>query len=214
VSTQQSEEARKDELHVLQTLISALTPLDRETRLRLLETITTFLQIEGVRFVKSGTMDIRDFVTSPSGAPAFATSDVSRSPAGPFSGRPDLSPKEFLLDKEPKTDVERVACLAFYLTHYRSLPEFKTLDISKLNTEAAQVKFSNPAMAVDNATKLGFLVPASKGLKQIGALGEQFVRALPDRDAAKAVRAKIRPRRSKRGGRGNGGEDSNATEEA
>ena len=115
-----------------------------------------------------------------------------------FSDRPDISPKEFILDKEPRTNVERVACLAYYLTHYLNMPHFKTLDISKLNTDAAQPKFSNAAVAVDNAAKMGFLVPAVKGMKQLGAFGEQFVRALPDREAAKAVRAKVRIRRGRK----------------
>lgn len=56
-----------------------------------------------------------------------------------------MVPKEFMVQKRPRTDIERVACLGFYLTHYRDTPHFKTLDISKLNTEAAQPKFTNAA---------------------------------------------------------------------
>ena len=81
--------------------------------------------------------------------------------------RTELSPKEFLLQKQPSTDVERVACLAYYLTTYRSMPHFRTVDISKLNTEAAQIKFANAAYTVTNATNAGFLVPAGKGNKQL-----------------------------------------------
>ena len=113
---------------------------------------------------------------------------------GSFSEDRSISPKEFMLEKQPRTDVERVACLAYYLTHYKATPHFKTLDISKMNTEAAQPKFSNAAKAVDNATKMGYLVPATKGNKQISAAGEQFVQALPDRDAAKEVMTKSRQR--------------------
>ncbi|HXM22491.1 MAG TPA: hypothetical protein VN948_14640 [Terriglobales bacterium] len=103
-----------------------------------------------------------------------------------------------MLEKQPRTDVEKVACLAYYLTHYRETPFFKTLDISKLNTEAAQTKFANPTVAVDNAGKQNYLVPASKGNKQLSALGEQFVQALPDRDKARAIMANARPRRKSR----------------
>ncbi len=109
-----------------------------------------------------------------------------------------MSPKEFVLQKQPRTDVERVACLAFYLTHYRNTPHFKTIDISKLNTEAAQSKLSNPAVAVDNATKTGYLAPAIKGTKQLSAPGEVFVQALPDREAAKAAMERIKPRKKSR----------------
>jgi hypothetical protein len=107
-----------------------------------------------------------------------------------------------MLDKGPATDVERVACLAYYLTHYRNQPHFKTIDISKVNTEAAQPKFSNAALSVNNATKRGYLAPAVKGHKQLSAAGEQFVRALPDREAARAMMQRVRTKRhSKRNGK-------------
>jgi len=106
-----------------------------------------------------------------------------------------MSPKEFMIEKQPRTDVERVACLAYYLTHYRDQPHFKTLDLSKLNTEAAQPKFSNAANSVNNAVKRGYLAPSTKGNRQLSAAGEQFVHALPDREAAKNAMANHRPRR-------------------
>jgi hypothetical protein len=115
-----------------------------------------------------------------------------------YSTDMSVSPKEFLLEKVPKTDVDRIACLAYYLTHYRSTLYFKTLDLSQLNTEAAQPKFSNAAVAVQNALNLGYLAPATKGQKQISAAGEQFVRLLPDRDAAQAEMSKYRRRKSSR----------------
>jgi hypothetical protein len=136
--------------------------------------------------------------------------DVGRTAESPQAARPtgeavsdftedrSLSAKEFLFQKQPRTDVERVACLAYYLTHYQNTTHFKTVDISRLNTDAAQIKFSNPAVAVDNASKYGFIAQAGKGFKQITALGEQFVAALPDRDAAQAVLVTYRRRRSKR----------------
>jgi hypothetical protein len=95
-------------------------------------------------------------------------------------------------------DIERIACLAFYLTHFRDTPHFKTLDLAKLNTEAAQIKFSNAAYATDNATKAGFLAPSAKAQKQITAWGEQFVTALPDREAALKILSQARQRRNAR----------------
>ena len=123
-------------------------------------------------------------------------SEISR--PGRFSEDRSMSPKDFIMEKQPRTDVERVASLAYYLTHYKNTPHFRTLDISKMNTDAAQPKFSNAAMAVDNATKTGYLVPATKGNKQLSARGEQFVQALPDRDAAKEVMSNTRHRRRTR----------------
>jgi hypothetical protein len=92
-----------------------------------------------------------------------------------------------------------VVCLAFYLHHYRDIPHFVTLDISKLNTEAAQPKFTNAAQAVKNATNKGLIVPVSRGKKQLSAIGEQFVDALPERQAAREVLHRTRKRRNKRG---------------
>ena len=112
-----------------------------------------------------------------------------------------MPPKTFMLQKQPVTDVEKVACLAYYLTHYRDTPHFKTLDISTLNTEAAQPKFSNAAVAMENATKMGYLVPATKGNKQLSGAGETSVQKLPDREAAKAAMSVSRPRRRARKGR-------------
>jgi hypothetical protein len=121
-----------------------------------------------------------------------------------------MSPKQFLLEKQPSNDIERVVCLGYYLTHFRSMPEFKTLDISKLNTEAAQPKFSNASVPVENAAQRSFLVATSSGNKQLGAVGEQYVQALPDRDAAKAVleRVRVRKPRKKKAGAPSAGAES------
>jgi len=131
----------------------------------------------------------------------------SNSPSS-FSEDRNLTPKDFLYNKKPTTDIERITCLAYYLTHYRNVPHFKTLDLSKLNTEAAQIKFSNAGVASENATIAGLLVQAGSGNKQISAAGELYVQALPDRDAAKAAIAHIKPRRKnkKSSTQGNGDE--------
>ena len=167
----------------IQTVISAMLEFDKDTRARMLKTVATFFGV--------------DDSMQPSG-PQPATASGRVDPAPLFSEREDLSPKDFLFQKNPKTDVERAACLAFYLTHYRNIPHFKTTDISKLNTEAAQLKFSNTSNTVNNATQSGFLAPASRGTKQLSALGEKFVDLLPDRSAAKKVLSELRPRRRRR----------------
>jgi len=61
--------------------------------------------------------------------------------------------------------------------------------LTTLNTEAAGGNFSNASKTVGNATiQSRFLAPAGKGgLKQVTPLGEDYVRALPDQEAAKAV---------------------------
>jgi len=154
-------------------VIDRVIRFDDETRRRIFRTALTFYGLD-----------------MPSGAHPAA-----------FSNRAERSAKDFLIQKQPKTDVERVACLAYYLSHYRDTPQFKTLDISKLNTEAAQTKFSNAAYAVAKAVNAGLLVPVRDGLKQLSAMGERYMDALPDRVAARAVLATFRTRRGRKTGK-------------
>jgi hypothetical protein len=185
VTNQGPAQSAQVEDSVLTEILAAFRKLPQTSRERMLSTVATFLEI-GLRpnaNIPSGTI----------GRPA-----TTRTLETHFSEDRSISPKDFMFEKQPKTDVERVACLAYYLTHYRDTPHFKTLDISTLNTEAAQVKFSNAAVAVDNATKQNYLVAASKGTKQLSALGERFVLALPDREKARSIMANARPRRRMR----------------
>jgi hypothetical protein len=168
--------------HALNEVIRILNDLDEEARSRVVETIATFFHV-----------DTR--------APARIRSDVlsnGRPNRPEFSSEYTPTPKDFLIEKQPRTDVERIACLAYYLTHYREAPYFKTLDLAKLNTDAAQPKFSNAAYAATNAANMGYLAPAEKGQRQLSAAGEQFVRALPDREAAKAAMTRARPRKNRK----------------
>ena len=185
----------KSERDAWNVIVSALQDLPDDTvRERVLLSVAAFLSIplegESPRFARP--TSYRDPLAV----------EVPRRPMrgseSPFSEDRTISPKDFLNQKQPRTEVERVACLAYYLTHYRDSPAFKTFDISKLNTEAAQPKFANASQAVENATKTHYLVPASKGNKQISAAGELFVQALPDRDAAKSAMATVKPRRKRK----------------
>jgi len=166
----------------VQSIIDAMLEFDQDTRTRMLKTVATFFGL-----------DLAGQTPTPETAPS-----LERRPIPTFADREELSPKDFLVQKKPRTDVERVACLGFYLTHYRNTPHFKTTDISKLNTEAAQIKFSNASYAVNNATQSGFLVAAVKGAKQLSAPGEKFVDHLPDYATARRVMSELTPRRKKR----------------
>ena len=177
------------ELKVFQQVVSGLSSLDKESQVRILESVVTFLHVDLHR------------------RPIHASSQKASIILGTHSQEPlpshggsvgsDLTPKEFLLEKEPRTDIERIACLAYFLTHYRDTPHFKTLDLSKLNTEAAQQKFTNAAQSVKNTTTKNLIVHVGKRQKQISAAGEQFVHALPNREAAKLVLQRMKPKHRK-----------------
>ena len=169
---------------VFSTIISALGKLSPEEQGRMLQAVKTMLAL--------------NFELEPNSVNLNTQTATNQINGSTFSEDRSMSPKVFMLQKQPQTDVERIGCLAYYLTHYRNMPYFKTADLSQLNTEAAQRKFSNPAVAVDNAAKNGYLVPASNGNKQLSAAGEHFVEALPDREAARAAMVGSRPRRKPR----------------
>src|SRR5205809_865068 len=91
---------------ILQRVIEALRDLDSDGRARILQTVAIFFDVGPVGGQQSTT-------TRSKGLPS------EEMPRPSFSEDRSMSPKDFLLDKQARTDVERVACLAYYLTHYR-----------------------------------------------------------------------------------------------
>lgn len=172
------------DVDALTSIISALKKLSPEEQQRTLQAVATFLDIK-----LGADSHRRDNIWKDS------PSTSSREVAAVYSEDRTISPKDFVRDKAPQSDIERVAVLAYYLSNYRDIPHFKTLDISALNTEAAQPKFSNASVAVDNASRAGFIVQALKGSKQITAAGEHYVQLLPDREAARASIKHLRARK-------------------
>lgn len=99
-----------------------------------------------------------------------------------------LSSKDFLKQKQPRTDLERFLCLAYYLTHAKDITQFTTRDITKLNGEAHGQNFTNAAATAQNGMKQSkFFSKASGGKKRITTLGESVVEALPSVEKVKEV---------------------------
>jgi hypothetical protein len=173
------------ELKAIQDALAALWPLDEEARARAVAGIAGALGVAAAPASLAGK----------GGGPQFAGSGALSS-----NGSGELgTPKQFLATKAPRTDVERITVLAYYLTHARGTSHFATKDLSELNTEAAGPRFSNAAYTASNATKKnGFLAAAPGGKKQITARGEALVEALPDYSAAQSALDAMggKPRRS------------------
>jgi len=150
------------ELKLLQEILVALQHLSVHSRKKLIRTLLAFFEISPAELVDFGIYNHLAGIGS--------------------AAEQTMSPMEFIQNKQPQTDEERVACLGYYLTHFLNTPQFKTSDVSKLNLEAKQQKFANAARAIDNASKAGYLISTSKkGIRKLSAAGERFVKALPDR---------------------------------
>lgn len=95
--------------------------------------------------------------------------------------------------KDPKSDLQRIAALAYYLTHGKNMPAFKTRDLTTANTDAKGPKFHLPR-AVGNAAraKCGFLSAVGGGKKQLTAYGEEIVEALPNQETVSELEAKYK----------------------
>lgn len=192
------EPARTDERSIfdeVQKVINGLMKFDAHSRERIYRTVGTFFGFDGPS--RRSTSDAEHRSTS---------GEDPREPH--FSTREQISPKDFLFQKQPRSNVDRVTCIAYYLMHHRDMPHFNTTDVNKLNTEAAQVKLSNPSYTVHDAMRRGLLATATKGTKQLSALGEKYVEALPNQAAAKNLLSTMRsPRSRKKSGR-NGADPS------
>lgn len=178
------------ELKSIGVILHALESLDESQQQFVLKTVTERLKV----CLPAGTLSGKSGQAGDVGG-APSTGSTPATGAGALTGQ---TAKQFLKTKLPKTDVLRIACLAYFLTHSKNQPHFKTTDLTKLNTEAGGTPLSNPSMAVSNATKQNkFLAPVGKGNKQITSLGEDVVDALPDEEAVKAVLASQRKPRKK-----------------
>ena len=181
--TEQDQDDDRTVYESVDMVIGTLLSLAQSSRLRVYRTVGTFFGFDDSYPKVDKNTDNR------------VLSNISREPQ--FSSLQELTPKDFLLQKKPNTNVERVACLAYYLAHYRDTQQFKTIEINKLNTEAAQPKLPNASYTIRDAAKSGYLTEAAKGMKQLSAQGELYVEALPDRSAAKEVKPQI-PKRARR----------------
>ncbi len=112
------------------------------------------------------------------------------------------SAKAFMAQKKPQTEIERMTCLAYYLSHYGNMPKFKTRDLTNLaKGDAAQPRFTNAAQSVKDAAKAKYFAPAGSGQKQMTTRGDALVEALPDRERVKkALEEHVigRPRKTRR----------------
>src|SRR4051794_7664196 len=96
-----------DEAGVLQRMITDLSSVPEDSRKRLIDTVCVFLGL--------GNPSTEEPVPQVSARPTMP----NRSSSFQFSEQDAPSVKQFMHEKNPQTDVERVACLAYYHAQYR-----------------------------------------------------------------------------------------------
>jgi hypothetical protein len=193
IVTETANDSPADELEVMQAVSKAMDSLDQDARQRVWDWVTSKFSLRGVGGTQSSAAGAAGVSPLTAGVPAAY--DISA-----------LTPKQFLALKKPKTDIERMTCLAYYLTNARGENHFGTRELTDLNTEAAGARFSNPSYTARDATnRNGYLAPAGQGLKQITPLGEEIVEAMPDRDAVDSVISQAPRRRRRKATRKTGG---------
>src|SRR5688500_4462724 len=99
-----SSTARDPKVDALNGVIVALKPLEKEEQRNVLKTAAEWLAVEAPAFVPA----------PPSGMPPPSQANGGSQMAN-TGDLQNLSPKEFLRVKGPKTDVQRVACLGYIL---------------------------------------------------------------------------------------------------
>lgn len=175
----------RPDVAALGIVLDALDQLDEQQRVWVLQTAASRLSLK----IDMSALDAR----SPRG-----DSDATVKPADAADqGRGGVSAKGFIRSKNPQSDVQRITCLAYYLTKFRNTRHFKTKELSELNAEADCPKLSNPTVAVNNARKEKYLTPAGNGNKQLTNQGEDLVEALPDQEKVRALKSKSRMRKKR-----------------
>jgi hypothetical protein len=163
-------------LLALNQISSLLLKLDHDARQRTIKAVTALFNLE-----------------APSAPTALTVAPRIRDQIRPdtktlnFSADRTLTPSAFLAEKRPETMAERVACLAYYYANYLTKKTFESDDIIQLNKQAGQEPFTRVKDAIYSCHKLGLISPAGKSSKQLTTLGEQYVLALPDREATKSL---------------------------
>jgi hypothetical protein len=168
----------------LGTVVDAIEPLEEPQRLWVLQTAASRFALKINPSLGGG--------TSSGGIGSLPASGTIKT-----DGAGEVSLKDFMKSKDPKTDSQRITCLAYYLTKFRDTAHFKTKDLTAMNTESTWPKFSNPTVAVNNARRDKYLTPAGKGDKQLTNRGEELVEALPDQEKVRSL-ASANPARKKR----------------
>lgn len=185
IEKQMKTQSLQPDVAALGTVVDALQQLDDQQRLWVLQTAASRFSLRTPTSASGG------------GTPAVENSTSSPSANTQVQSDRDISPKTFLREKNPQSDVQRISCLAYYLTDFRETARFRTKELTELNAEASYPNFSNPTVAVNNARKAKYLTPAGGGYKKLTNVGEDLVNALPDQEKVRSLTTRANRRKNR-----------------
>lgn len=189
---------KNDSTGALVTVIGALEPLNDTDR-------QWVLQAAASKF--SVTVQATGSQGNPGAAGAATVNPLApmgggATPADVQAAITRKDPRAFIRIKKPTTDVQRVACLGYYLVQTTGQHGFASKDVSKTHTDSGGSSI-NMTRALDNATRAAkYLSNRGPREKQLTTLGEDVVNALPDQTAVKAVEDAAKGGRGKKGKKG------------
>ncbi|WP_462252724.1 hypothetical protein [Ferruginibacter sp.] len=92
--------------------------------------------------------------------------------------------KDFLVQKKPHDNAEKIACIVYFLEKVQGLDGVKNMDIIQGNKDGRQPSFSNASVFINHAiSRQHFLTSIGGSKKALSAKGEAIVNALPEREA-------------------------------
>src|SRR6185437_1662348 len=158
-----------DDLEAVRKVIEALTPFNTDDQERIVRWAREKLGL----------------------SPSFDSTSVHAQPIGSCqvgstasSGESPTSLRDFVEQKKPRADVHFVAVVAYYYQFEAPNSERKTSikaqDLQEACRLARRSRFSNPAVPLLNAFKVGYLDKAERGSYKLNSVGENLVAmALP-----------------------------------
>jgi hypothetical protein len=106
---------QSQELEIVTYVLKAFQEIPQDSRRRVVDTVARFFDLRTENVARAA---------MPSRSPDPVSEMAERPTVPTFSEDRSITPKQFMFQKQPRTDVEKAACLAYYLTHYRDAPYF------------------------------------------------------------------------------------------
>jgi hypothetical protein len=169
---------KQDPTSALVAVVKALEPLEDKDREWVQQSAASRWNLGSVSAITSPIPAIR----TGGGPVVTASADVQSALA-----KNDV--RAFIRLKRPNTDVQRVACLGYFLTQVSGQQGFSSKDITKAHVDSGAPSI-NVTRALDNATRAAkYLSNRGPKEKQLTTLGEDVVLALPDQQLVKEAEA-------------------------